>query len=275
MNIGWVTDPHLDFLSESSVDAFVEGLNRANLDALLLGGDLDIAPHLLETLQKFAQKLSCPFYFVLGNHDYYEGSIRETREAVRTWSRGSEKGTFLPESGAIALPGGVSLIGHGGWGDAFAGDFMGSDVMLNDYRKIAELREAFEEGKASLKEELGRWGEDAARSLVADLVDALKTTDRVVALMHVPPFKEACWYNGFTANDAWAPGFVSHKVGEALCQAMQEHPEKRLLVLCGHTHSEGVADILPNLRVITGGAVYNAPALQDFVLRIDENTTLW
>jgi hypothetical protein len=35
-----------------------------------------------------------------------------------------------------------------------------------------------------------------------------------------------------------------------------------MTVLCGHTHSSGEAQILPNLRVLTGGAVYGKPALQ-------------
>jgi Icc protein len=33
-------------------------------------------------------------------------------------------------------------------------------------------------------------------------------------------------------------------------------------VLCGHTHGEGDINILPNLRVVTGGARYGAPIFQ-------------
>lgn len=34
-----------------------------------------------------------------------------------------------------------------------------------------------------------------------------------------------------------------------------------VLVLCGHTHGEGEALVLPNLRVQTGGADYGAPRI--------------
>jgi hypothetical protein len=44
---------------------------------------------------------------------------------------------------------------------------------------------------------------------------------------------------------------------------MIAHPDARMTVLCGHTHGAGVVDVLPNLRVVTGGADYGAPALQD------------
>jgi hypothetical protein len=43
---------------------------------------------------------------------------------------------------------------------------------------------------------------------------------------------------------------------------MTAHPDRRMTVLCGHTHSPGEAQILPNLQVLTGGAVYGAPTVQ-------------
>ena len=41
-----------------------------------------------------------------------------------------------------------------------------------------------------------------------------------------------------------------------------------MTVLCGHTHSAGEAQVLPNLRVLTGGAEYGRPELQR-VLAVD------
>jgi hypothetical protein len=35
-----------------------------------------------------------------------------------------------------------------------------------------------------------------------------------------------------------------------------------MTVLCGHTHSAGEARVLPNLRVLTGGAEYDRPEMQ-------------
>jgi hypothetical protein len=43
---------------------------------------------------------------------------------------------------------------------------------------------------------------------------------------------------------------------------MRAHPDRELLVLCGHTHGAGLAEVLPNLRVRTGGAAYGAPVVQ-------------
>jgi hypothetical protein len=48
-------------------------------------------------------------------------------------------------------------------------------------------------------------------------------------------------------------------MGEALTEIMQEFPDRKLLVLCGHTHSSGVYSPLPNLRVLTGESQYYVP----------------
>jgi hypothetical protein len=47
---------------------------------------------------------------------------------------------------------------------------------------------------------------------------------------------------------------------------MSEHREKEMLVLCGHTHGIGQAQILPNLLVKTGGAIYGKPQLQEIIV---------
>jgi predicted MPP superfamily phosphohydrolase len=38
--------------------------------------------------------------------------------------------------------------------------------------------------------------------------------------------------------------------------------DRKVTVLCGHTHGAGFAQVLPNLEVWTGGVQYGAPALQ-------------
>jgi Icc protein len=45
-------------------------------------------------------------------------------------------------------------------------------------------------------------------------------------------------------------------------EIMSRHPDRKLTVLCGHTHGEGEWQMLDNLRVLTGGAEYGHPAVQ-------------
>ena len=93
--------------------------------------------------------------------------------------------------------------------------------------------------------------------------DALAARRNVIVLTHVPPFREACWHEGRISDDDWLPHFACRAVGQRLAEAMRVRPNCGMTVLCGHTHGSGIARILPNLVVSTGGAVYGEPAIQD------------
>ncbi|MCK5515577.1 MAG: hypothetical protein KAI39_01790 [Desulfobulbaceae bacterium] len=48
---------------------------------------------------------------------------------------------------------------------------------------------------------------------------------------------------------------------------MATNTDKQMTVLCGHTHSSGECQILPNLLVKTGGAKYGSPMIQEIISR--------
>lgn len=84
----------------------------------------------------------------------------------------------------------------------------------------------------------------------------------VVVLTHVPPFAEAAWYRGAYSGPDWLPFFACKAAGEVLKASMENHPDKQMTVLCGHTHGGGESSILPNLVVYTGAARYSRPTVQ-------------
>jgi hypothetical protein len=84
----------------------------------------------------------------------------------------------------------------------------------------------------------------------------------VIVLTHVPPFREACWRRGWISDDDWLPHFACRAFGEVLGEAMAAHSDCEMSVLCGHTHSAGEAQVLPNLRVLTSGAESGLPEVQ-------------
>jgi hypothetical protein len=150
-------------------------------------------------------------------------------------------------------------VGVDGWGDARLGNPETTAVRLNDFLLISELAGL---GRRALLERLRALGEECAQRLRKSLPEALERHRRVLVLTHVPPFREACWHEGRLSNDDWLPFFTCAAVGEVLREALAARPDREALVLCGHTHGEGVARVLPNLEVRTGGARYGAPAVQ-------------
>ena len=256
--IVWLTDIHLEVLGAKEVPAFLGTVAATAADAVLVGGDTGTAKTLCGFLLEMEKAVPVPVYFVLGNHDFYGGSMVEVREMAKRVTERSNRLFWLPQSGVITLTPKTALIGHDSWADGRYGDYHGSPVMLNDYYKIEELSGLNKEARL---EKLNQLGDEAARYVRETLTDALQRFSHVIFLTHAPPFREACWHQGEISDDDCLPHFSCKAVGDVLREVMGEHPERRLTVLCGHTHGPGTAVILPNLRVVTGGAIYGKPQI--------------
>jgi Icc protein len=256
----WVTDVHLNFVPSRKRFAFYDRIRDAKPGALLLGGDIGEADTVTRLLKEMAAALRIPIYFVLGNHDFYRGSIADVREAVKRDAGASPWLHWLPSSGVVELTPATALIGHDSWADGRCGDFFRSDVMLNDYLLIHELRDLT---KQALYAKLNALGDEAAAFLEKRAKEALAARRNAIVLTHVPPFREACWHEGRISDEDWLPHFACRVAGERLAAVMRARPDCGMKVLCGHTHGSGVARILPNLAVSTGGAVYGEPVIQD------------
>jgi Icc protein len=251
MRLAWLTDIHLNFLAPDAVDAFLHGLSKVYCDGVIVSGDIGEAPDVALYLNALNTWLEKPIYFVLGNHDFYRGSIAGIREAVKLLCAGRPHLRYLPNEGVIELTQKAGLVGADGWGDGRYGDYWGRRVSLNDWlddtKRLAKLHEL---------------GDESAAQLRATLPDALERFDQVLVVTHVPPFRESCWHEGRISDKDWLPHFTCKAVGDVLLSAMKAHPEKQMTILCGHTHGAGEAQILPNLRVLTGGAEYGTPMVQ-------------
>jgi 3',5'-cyclic-AMP phosphodiesterase len=263
MRLAWLTDLHLNFVDPDCVDALCRRALDEGADAALISGDIAEAPGVDTYLERIARRLDRPIYFVLGNHDFYRGSIAEVRARVAAFCARSPRVHWLNREGVVELTPETGLIGHDGWADGRFGDYAGSDVLLNDFFLIEEL--AGLEPEARL-ERLHALGDEATDHFRTVLPEALGRYRRVIALTHVPPFREACRYRGQISGDDWLPHFACKAVGDALVDVMSAHPDRELLVLCGHTHSSAEARILPNLRVVTGAAEYGRPTIEGWIV---------
>jgi 3',5'-cyclic AMP phosphodiesterase CpdA len=259
----WVTDIHLNFVSVTEVEEFCHRIASERPDAVLVGGDIAEAPDVADYLRLLANRIERPVYFVLGNHDFYFGSIANVRSSAAELTRQSEWLRYLPSCGVVELTENSCLIGHDAWGDGLIGDYAGSRVMLNDYLLIEELTGLDQETRLR---KLNALGAEAADYLGSLLPDALARYRNVLALLHVPPFREACWHEGRISDEDWLPHFTCKAVGDLLRDAMRARPDRQMRVLCGHTHGAGEARILPNLDVKTGGAEYGRPGLQELLI---------
>ena len=138
--LAWITDLHLNFLQPPAVEVFCRTVKELAADGVLLSGDIGEASNVAQYLKLLASHIDCPIYFVLGNHDFYKGSIAGVRNQVAALCAAVPKLHYLNNTGIVTLSEMTGLVGHDGWADGRLGDYPNSDVVLNDYYLIEELR---------------------------------------------------------------------------------------------------------------------------------------
>jgi len=260
MRVVWATDIHLNFLQPHERTAFYSSIQDSQPNAVFISGDIAEAPSLRKLLHEMQHAIDVRLYFVLGNHDFYHGSIETVRREIEDWCLTQSGLTYLSTSGLIELTPQTVLIGHDGWGDGRLGNYQKSPVRLSDQEVIRDFQGL---DRDAVLVKLQALGDTSAAYLRDVLARALDSYQQVMCLTHVPPFKEACWYEGKMGNDDWLPYFTCQAVGEVLLEATQAQPDRQVTVLCGHTHHAGTVQMLPNLYVKTGSAEYGQPHVEE------------
>lgn len=263
----WLTDIHLNFLEKEGRQRFYKRLAASPGKAILLSGDISEAPTLVQTLQEMAVAVNKPIYFVLGNHDYYHGSVSGVRKNMRILNRSVPLLRWLTALAAQPLDEQTLLAGSDTWADGRAGNYAQSSITVNDSRLIADLFQNSLLGKEALLKKMQYLAGRDARALKRVLVEGIERyrPKKIILLLHVPPFEDACVYAGGPGNPDFLPFFCSHITGATLMDIAKKHPEIAFLVLCGHTHNKAEFHACPNLIVKVGAAEYNAPDIQALI----------
>lgn len=63
-----------------------------------------------------------PIYFILGNHDYYQGTINDIRETLTVLSKTHDQLFWLSATDIQSLPNNTILLDKDGWADERLGD---------------------------------------------------------------------------------------------------------------------------------------------------------
>lgn len=262
MQITWVTDPHLNFARHDIWEAWINAIRLIASDYVLITGDISEAEDVAWQLERIQEALDQPVWFILGNHDYYGSRVEAVREDMRRLTAGNSNLVYLHESEPIALDHGWCLIGNDGWADGGFGDALSSPVRLNDFRRIKDYAGIDLASDLKVMKSLAN---GCAQRLRRSLDSACTQFTRLLIATHVPPFREACWYEGRLTDDDWAPYFVSRVIGDVLLEYAEGYPQIQFHVICGHTHHAGTARLRSNLSAWTGAAEYGRPSIQDVI----------
>lgn len=263
MRLFWTTDIHLNFLDDHWNDIVLrEFLDRVSPgDALVITGDIAEAPTLTGFMERWKAEFdrkNSKLYFVLGNHDFYGGSIVEVRNQV---SSGVLKDCWLPTVGVVQLSEKTAMIGHDGWYDGGYGNWYASQLQMTDYDIIAELGPIMAYAKDEKWAAIQKYSQESADYVYKMGTEAFKTSEKLFIATHVPPFAEASVYRGQQSDATWLPHFSSKLMGDAIRRLGAENPDRRIIVLCGHTHGKGLCYPEANVACHTGYAQYGNPMM--------------
>jgi len=263
-NLVFITDVHLNFCHEERIKAFARRILEKEPTAVALAGDISEAPTLEMHMRFLEMHLEgTPVYFVCGNHDYYHGSIDSVRKRLRSRFK-TGRSIWLPASGVVTLSPGAAVVGHDGWYDGGYpehGDWFRSNVNLSDYYVINELSSPQCVNARMRYDKLQQLSAQGAKHIKKFLPKAFAAHDKVFYITHASPFAETSrGPDGSMSDRNWMPHFCSKRTGEAILDVMKKIPaEKKLIVLCGHSHTEAWHRPLPNIYCYCGPAKYRRP----------------
>ncbi len=269
MRVAWLSDLHLDFVSERARRRFADRVAAKAPDAVVISGDIADGWTLVPALTMLAERVRCAIYFVLGNHDFYHRGVAEVRADVRAASRDTSL-VYLPDAGVIPLCPGVSIVGHDGWADGRNGDFASSTFVPNDFRLIHDFQ-VFGSPAARLRLMQSLAGE-AADHFRHVLPLAAAASPHVIAVTHVPPFAGASSYRGRASNAELLPFYSSQSIGDAILAVMGSYPASHVTVLAGHTHGAARYDAAPNVQARVAAATYGRPRIAEIIMLNEPST---
>lgn len=274
IKLAWISDCHFDHLRDQEVLNFITEV-ESQCDMVTISGDIAHYP----TTNKYMNMFTKPVYYVLGNHDYYGGYYLKVRSNVTAK-------TYLTYSNGCLLSDRTAIVGVDGWADARAGDITKSYVRLNDSTHNETLRFALDRVHARYAEKYNnntdyskwmsaRWkaGQKVLARKMSELSDAdtellVKQLDNIlsnedvnhiIVVTHVPPFEQACVYEGRITGPNFLPFYCNAGLGDTLKNYIRKYYNVKFTILCGHTHNYCLYSIYENMDLRVAKAIYGMP----------------
>lgn len=271
MRLAWATDIHLDMTGNVIEKLQLLSKSSSSCDAIILTGDISISNFVIQHLSILETIFEKPIYFVLGNHDYYGSSFSMVRRNVINLCNTSSYLRYMTNTPYVKLEQGKYLIGHDGWYDTQNGNPVGSSIFMNDWIQISDFNSAlrgsyggFGINKNVIIDISKKLAQNSANHIANSIKAIIKSSEHIIVMTHVPPFKES-----FNASEKYKemsvfdvlPWYTSKIMGDTLLAAAKAYPNVKFTVLSGHIHSHYDDDLLNNLNVKVGRAIYGNPQL--------------
>lgn len=257
----WYSDTHLNGAWPWTLSKFASRISAERPDGVFLTGDISSGRKLCRDLAFLADRIPCPIYFVLGNHDYHFRSIRGVHQDVRQLCSERPNLVWMTDAGVVSLNEDVALIGTEGWYDAAHGDPYFLRYMMEWFAVLDFVPLTWEERLAAFRRMAGESADLVGRLLE----EAFREHKEVYLLTHFPPWREADRAHGTAMEWLWLPYNSNDAMGRRIEEVAREHKKRRITVLAGHTHSECTLRVRKNVECRVAPAKYRGLPRRDDV----------
>lgn len=247
------SDTHLNFTFPWTQYSFAAKIAAEQPKGLFLPGDIACGLTVEHMLTFLVKKLNIPIYFVLGNHDSYGTSFKETHDTIREVCKEYPNLIWLTDRESIKLTDEACVIGDDGWYDARLGQT--AYIAYNfDWMTIKEFRKL-----KSFDDKLiySRFlADQSTATLKNKLENALEEFQTVYIVTHMPPWREAVRGLGTEAEEFWLPYSINHHMGRMIENVMRDRGNQNVIVLSGHTHTPVIINVSHNIECVVQNGKY-------------------
>lgn len=246
----WLTDTHAKAWSKWQL---LNAILDENPRGVFLTGDIAEGVFLEGVLDLLGRKAGRPIYYVLGNHDLWGSSFKNTHDMVRRLGKKHKNLIWMTEAGIVPINDEVCLIGTDGWYDARIGNpnyicYTFDWWMTKEFRQLPNMNARIEAMRAI--------ADESAKVMSERLEEALTTYKSVYLLTHMPCFEAAHRSNNPVIEAFWMPYNINYALGQALERVMEQHKKRQLTVLSGHSHNPVSIHVARNVECRVGKASY-------------------
>lgn len=242
----WFTDTHFDKVMPWTFASFILKINKEKPNGIFLTGDISNGLLIDFHLSILAKCISCPIYFVLGNHDMHFSSIEKIHLKIKKICEKYPNLIWITDTGIVSLNSDVALIGSEGWYDASNGkseylQFTIDWMLTKEFNTLPSIYHRILYWK--------KLANESANIILHNLNIAINNGYKTIYILtHFPPWKEATRNVGTWLEKFWLPYNVNLTLGQQLENIMINHTDINIIVLCGHTHCDSWIHVMKNVE---------------------------
>lgn len=265
MRIGWSVDNHWESLGsgirENRIHEHCEHINK-EYDFFVNCGDIATSKEIKYILQLIGQRIRIPYYFVLGNHDYYFSEVSAVKNLVSYLSTQKNIGRCI--YGSIS-PGEI-LSSNNEYVKFVFSDSCASGLPYNRSLVVDEtcIKDFKDKNPQEQLQVRNKHSVDGIKQLKRQLAN-LRDIKEIYIFTHVPPFTECNLHHDKPSEEQYHPFFTDVLLGIYLETLERDNPDLKIKVLCGHTHNKAHY-IKGNIEVFVSHGEYGKAFINEIIL---------